>query len=134
MRQIRLAAAVRKTVTQSGKGGSNPLTCTKVFRVSRIWGGEAAHLAALIRQSSHVRIVPPERLCRLRIGRLPVEEYGASLNLAVAASFTGVRQAGLADALSRHHTRRIAARVLPRHRRQDRDLFLSILPDDLLIR
>jgi hypothetical protein len=36
---------------------------------------------------SHVRIVPPERLRRLMIGRLPVEEYGASLNLVVAATF-----------------------------------------------
>jgi hypothetical protein len=87
VRQIRLAAAVRKTATQSGKGGSSPLTCTRAFRVSRIWGGEAAHLAALIRQSSHVQIVPPERLRRLMIGRLPVEEYGASLNLVVAARF-----------------------------------------------
>ena len=46
--------------------------------------------------------MPPERLRRLMIGRLPVEEHGASLNLVVAASFTGVRWAGLADALSRH--------------------------------
>lgn len=60
------------------------------------------HLATLIGRSSHVRIVPPERLLRLMIGRLLVEEYGASLNLAVAASFAGVRLAGFADALSRH--------------------------------
>ena len=33
----------------------------------------------------------PERLRRLMIGRLPVEEYGASLNLVVAAIFAGVR-------------------------------------------
>jgi hypothetical protein len=46
--------------------------------------------------------VPPERLRRLVIGRLLVEEYGASLNLVVAGSFAGVRQAGLADALSRN--------------------------------
>ena len=46
--------------------------------------------------------MPPERLRRLMIGRLLVEQYGASLNLVVAASFAGVRQAGLADALSRH--------------------------------
>ena len=72
------------------------------FCVSKIWGGEAAHLAALMRQSSHVRIVPPERLRRLMTGRLLVEQYGASLNLVVAASFAGVRQVGLADALSRH--------------------------------
>ena len=43
-----------------------------------------------------------ERLRRLMIGRLPVEEYGASLNLVVAASFAGVRKADLADALSTH--------------------------------
>jgi hypothetical protein len=43
----------------------------------------------------------PERLRRLMIGHLPVEEYGTSLNLVVAASFAGVRQAGLADALAR---------------------------------
>ena len=55
------------------------------FCVSNIWGGEAAHLAALMRQSSHVRIVPPERLRRLMTGRLLVEQYGASLNLVVAA-------------------------------------------------
>lgn len=30
VRQIRLAAAVRKTVILSGSGGSNPLTCTKL--------------------------------------------------------------------------------------------------------
>ena len=59
--------------------------------VLRIWGGEVVHLAALIRQSSHVRIVPPERLRRLMTGRLLVEQYGASLNLVVAASFAGVR-------------------------------------------
>ena len=50
----------------------------------------------------HVRIVPPERLRRLMTGRLLVEQYGASLNLVVAASFAGVRYVGLADALSRH--------------------------------
>ena len=33
----------------------------------------------------------PERLRRLMIGRLPVEEYGASLTLVVAANFAGVR-------------------------------------------
>ena len=43
-----------------------------------------------------------ERLRRLMTGRLLVEQYGASLNLVVAASFAGVRQVGLADALSRH--------------------------------
>ena len=59
--------------------------------VFSIWGGEVVHLAALIRQSSHVRIVPPERLRRLMTGRLLVEQYGASLNLVVAASFAGVR-------------------------------------------
>lgn len=52
-----------------------------------IWGGEAVHLAAFIRQRSHVRIVPPERLRRLKIGLLPVEENGASLSLVAAASF-----------------------------------------------
>ena len=31
--------------------------------------------------------LPRERLRRLMIGRLPVEEYGASLNLVVAATF-----------------------------------------------
>ena len=30
VRQIRLAAAVRKTATLSGSGGSNPLTCTRL--------------------------------------------------------------------------------------------------------
>ena len=45
VRQIRLAAAVRKTATRSGKGGSNPLTCTKAFCISCIWGGEVPHLA-----------------------------------------------------------------------------------------
>lgn len=35
--------------------------------------------------------LPRERLRRLMIGRLPVEEYGASLNLVVAANFAGVR-------------------------------------------
>ena len=39
----------------------------------------------------NVRIVPREWLRRLMIGRLPVEEYGASLNLVVAAIFAGVR-------------------------------------------
>ena len=38
VRQIRLAAAVRKTATQSGKGGSNPLTCTRVFLASKNLG------------------------------------------------------------------------------------------------
>ena len=62
------------------------------FCFSGIWGGEAAHLAALMRQSSHVRIVPPERLRHLMIGCLSVEEESASLTLAAAATFfAGVR-------------------------------------------
>ena len=55
-------------------------------------GGEAAHLAALMRQSSRVRIVPPERLRRLMKGFLSVEEDSASLTVAAAATlFAGVR-------------------------------------------
>jgi hypothetical protein len=63
-----------------------------LFCDSKIWGREAAHLAALMRQSSHVRIVPPERLRRLMKGFLSVEEDSASLTVAAAATlFAGVR-------------------------------------------
>ena len=92
VRQIRLAAAVRKTATFRGFGGSNPLTCTKLVLCSLHLGWRSGPSRSPSKgRSSHVRIVPPERLRRLMIGHLPVEEYGASLNLVVAASFVGVR-------------------------------------------
>jgi hypothetical protein len=65
-----------------------PAFCSIDFK---IWGREAVYLTALIRQSSHVRIVPPEQLRRLAKGLPSVEEDSASLNLVVAASFAGVR-------------------------------------------
>jgi hypothetical protein len=34
VRQIRLAAAVRKTATLRGFGGSNPLTCTRLVFIA----------------------------------------------------------------------------------------------------
>ena len=90
VRQIRLAAAVRKTATLRGYGGSNPLTCTRVVFVES--GVKMRSISqSLYGEGLNVRIVPRERLRRLMIGRLPVEEYGASLNLVVAAIFAGVR-------------------------------------------
>ena len=85
VRQIRLAAAVRKTATFRGFGGSNPLTCTKLLVCFLHLGWRSGP------SRSPARIVCPERPRRLMIGCLPVEEYGASLNLVVAASFAGVR-------------------------------------------
>ena len=76
VRQIRLAAAVCKTVTLPGFGGSNPLACTRVVLWFKDLGWRSGHFAALMRQSSHVRIVPPERLRRLQIGRFPIDEVG----------------------------------------------------------
>src|SRR5580658_10238498 len=58
VRQIRLAAAVRKTAALRGFGGSNPLTCTRLVVSFKNLGGGAVYLAALKRQRSHVRIVP----------------------------------------------------------------------------
>ena len=103
VRQIRLAAGVCKTSTLLGAGGSNPLTCTRVVRAFVESGATRRSISppSLCERSS-VRIVHRNRLRRLRIGRLPVEEYGASLNLLVAASFAGVRYVGLSDALSMH--------------------------------
>ena len=57
-----------------------------LFCVRCIWCGEAVIRREIERSNS-----TPERLRRLMIGRLPVEEYGASLNLVVAAIFAGVR-------------------------------------------
>lgn len=92
VRQIRLAAAVRKTVALSGSGGSNPLTCTRVV-LAFVESGvkKTLDLATFMRREVERSNLPRERLRRLTIGRLPVEEYGASLNLVVAASFAGVR-------------------------------------------
>ena len=62
-----------------------------LFCVRCIWCGEAVDHAAFIRREIERSNSTPERLRRLMIGRLPVEEYGASLNLVVAAIFAGVR-------------------------------------------
>jgi hypothetical protein len=51
VRQIRLAAAVRKTATFRGFGGSNPLTCTKLVLCSLHLGWRSVPISlSLIRQ------------------------------------------------------------------------------------
>lgn len=87
VRQIRLAAAVRKTVALSGPGGSNPLTCTKLIVYLLHSGWNCGRSRSLRKAKDRAYELFPKRLRRLRIGRLPVEEYGASLNLVVAANF-----------------------------------------------
>lgn len=92
VRQIRLAAAVCKTATLWGNGGSNPLTCTRLVLAFVESGVEKRSISLpSCSEMLSVRIAPRVRLRRLTIGRLPVEEYGASLNLVVAAIFAGVR-------------------------------------------
>ena len=91
VRQIRLAAAVRKTATLRGDGGSNPLACTKLVLYLLHLGRQSVLSRNLHTARSRAFGSCTERLRRLMIGRLPVEEYGASLTLVVAANFAGVR-------------------------------------------
>jgi len=78
VRQIRLAAAVRKTATFRGFLEVQILsTCTKAcFVFFAFWGGEVVHLARPHKARARTSNRAPERLRRLQIGRFPIDGVG----------------------------------------------------------